>query len=151
MAKKDLTLSDGTFIPSGTVIVAASSATHSDSEYYTDPDVFNPWRFSSKREEDGENARHQFVATSTEYISFGHGKHAWLVPAFPRLFQEVYLIFRSPGRFFAANELKAMFAYTVMNYDVKFEGDIPRPPNVWIGNRVLPNTGVRVLFKKRTN
>lgn len=77
MALKDLTLSDGTFIPAGTVLVAPSSATHADSEYYAEPNVFNPWRFSDKREEDGENARHQFVATSTEYISFGHGKHAW--------------------------------------------------------------------------
>ena len=79
MALKDLTLSDGTFIPSGTVIAAASFATHTDAEYYAEPEVFNPWRFSDKREEDGESARHQFVATSTEFIPFGHGKHAWLV------------------------------------------------------------------------
>ncbi|KAK7686504.1 hypothetical protein QCA50_010102 [Cerrena zonata] len=131
MAKKDITLSDGTFIPTGTVIAAASSATHLDSENYTDPNVFDPWRFSSKREEDGENARHQFVATSTEYIPFGHGKHA------------------CPGRFFAANELKTMLAYTIVNYDVKFEGDIPRPQNVWHGNRVVPDTSVNVLFRKR--
>ena len=79
MALKDLTLSDGTFIPSGTVIAAASFATHTDAEYYAKPEVFNPWRFSDKREADGESARHQFVATSTEFIPFGHGKHAWSV------------------------------------------------------------------------
>ena len=42
-----------------------------------------------------------------------------------------------------------MFAHTVLNYDVKFEGDIPRPPNVWYGNRVVPNTSAKVLFRKR--
>ena len=74
---KDLHFSDGTFIPVGTSIVAAASATHMDEENYDHPEIFNPWRFSNIREEDGEATKHQFVSTSVDYIPFGHGKHAW--------------------------------------------------------------------------
>lgn len=76
-ALKDMTLSDGTFIPAGTILMAASTATHLDPDNYEDPTVFNPWRFSDMRDKDGEGTRHQLVSTSADYISFGHGKHAW--------------------------------------------------------------------------
>ena len=54
----------------------------------------------------------------------------------------------SPGRFFAANELKAMMAYIVMNYDVKLEQEGVRPPNVYAGFVVAPNPTAKVLFRK---
>ena len=77
MAMKDLTLSDGTFIPAKTIIVAPASPTHEDTDNYSNPLVFDPWRFSDMRAEEGEGNKHQFVTTSTEYLVFGHGKHAW--------------------------------------------------------------------------
>ena len=57
----------------------------------------------------------------------------------------------SPGRFFAANELKAMLAYIVVHYDLKVTGADPaaRPPNVYFANTVLPNPKGQVLFRKR--
>ena len=55
----------------------------------------------------------------------------------------------SPGRFFAANELKAMMAHIVLNYDIKFEKEGVRPPNQWLGTVVLPNPTAKVLFRKR--
>ncbi len=73
----DLTLSDGTLIPAGTICAAAAVPTHTDSENYTNPDIFDPFRFSEMREEEGESTKHQFVSTSADYISCGHGKHAW--------------------------------------------------------------------------
>lgn len=57
----------------------------------------------------------------------------------------------SPGRFFAANELKAMLAYIVVNYDVKFEDEGVRPPNMWLGLTILPDPTATVLFRKREN
>ena len=33
----------------------------------------------------------------------------------------------SPGRFFAANQLKAILAHIVLNYDLKIGGDGKRP------------------------
>lgn len=73
---KDITLSNGTFLPAGTMLTAPSWHTHTDPENYVDPMVFNPWRFSDMRDK-GDTTRHQFVSTSADYISFGHGKHAW--------------------------------------------------------------------------
>ncbi|CAL1693826.1 unnamed protein product [Somion occarium] len=130
-AMKDIRFSNGLFIPAGTMIVAPAVAMHMDDENYTNADVFDPWRFSDLRGEEGEITKHQFVSTSVDYIAFGHGKHA------------------CPGRFFAANELKAMLAHTVMNYDVKFENEGVRPPNVWFATTVSPDPTAKVLFRKR--
>ena len=60
-----------------------------------------------------------------------------------------YHIYCSPGRFFAANELKAMLAHILLNYDVKMADGGGRPENVWIGVSSLPNTGAEMLFRKR--
>ena len=76
-AGKDIVLSDGTFIPRGTLMVTAAHSLHHDDSVYADPDVFDPWRFSRQREREGEAMKHQFVNTSVDYVPFGHGKHAW--------------------------------------------------------------------------
>ena len=55
----------------------------------------------------------------------------------------------SPGRFFAANELKAMLGYIVLNFDLKLEGDGKRPENVHRGPTVVPSPSARVFFRKR--
>ena len=57
--------------------------------------------------------------------------------------------FCSPGRFFAASEIKAIFAHIVLNYDIKFENDGARPEDVWFGNAIIPNPTAKVLFRKR--
>ena len=76
-AMKDVTLSDGTFIPKGTLVVAAAYPMHHDDSNYVDASVFDPFRFARMCEEEGQGTKHQFVHTSTKYIPFGHGKHAW--------------------------------------------------------------------------
>ena len=55
----------------------------------------------------------------------------------------------SPGRFFAANELKAMLAYIVLNYDLKAGGDGSRPANIYFASSVVPSPTGTVLFRKR--
>ena len=55
----------------------------------------------------------------------------------------------SPGRFFAANELKAMLAFMVVHYDIKLAGDGVRPPNVYFGNSVVPSPAGKLMFRKR--
>ena len=79
LAMKDFTFSDGTFIPQGTFVSAIAMPMHRDDEFYPDGEMFNPWRFSEMRDEDGEGLRHQMVSTGSDYIAFGHGKHAWYV------------------------------------------------------------------------
>ena len=76
-ALKDITLVDGTFIPKGTMVCAASYPIHHDEAHYADAEEFDPFRFSRMREKEGEGVKHQFVNTSVDYIPFGHGRHAW--------------------------------------------------------------------------
>ena len=45
--------------------------------------------------------------------------------------------------------MKAMFAYIVLNYDVKMANGGGRPENVWYGRSSLPDTKAEVLFRKR--
>ena len=78
-ALKDVTLSDGTVLPAGTLVVANSFATHRDDAHYPNAGEFDPFRFARIREGDGEGTKHQFVATSTSYVPFGVGRHAWYV------------------------------------------------------------------------
>lgn len=44
-----------------------------------------------------------------------------------------------------------MFAYVVMNYDVKFKTEGKRPENLWFANVLVPNPTAHVLFRKRQN
>jgi len=130
-ALKDYTLPDGTFVPSGTFISAASLAMQHDEGNYEDAHMFKPWRFSDMRSEEGESTRHHMVSTSSVYTSFGHGK------------------FACPGRFFAANELKAMMAHFVLTYDVKMEEEGVVPEPFWFGVNRLPNPTAKVMFRRR--
>jgi len=55
----------------------------------------------------------------------------------------------SPGRFFAAAELKIIVAEMLLNYDVELEGVSGRPQNMVFGISVAPNPTARVMFTKR--
>ncbi|KAF8575896.1 cytochrome P450 [Ramaria rubella] len=130
-ALKDFTFSDGTHIPKGALVSAASTATHHNEAMYNNSDTFDGFRFSDIREKDGQGMTNQFVATNPDYISFGHGKHA------------------CPGRFFAANELKAVMAHLVLNYDIKLENEGTRPPNMWFALQCMPNIMAGVMVRRR--
>ncbi|EKM50979.1 uncharacterized protein PHACADRAFT_262885, partial [Phanerochaete carnosa HHB-10118-sp] len=62
-ALKDYTFSDGTFIPKGSYVSTSKMAIHDTCEYYDEPHVFDPWRFSNMRDETGEGTKHQMVNT----------------------------------------------------------------------------------------
>ena len=55
----------------------------------------------------------------------------------------------SPGRFFAANQLKAILAHIVVNYDLKIGGDGKRPENIYFAANMIPNPKGEILFRKR--
>lgn len=78
-AMKPFTFSDGTYIPKGTLLSVATTR-HEEESIYPHADEFHGFRFSDMRQGEGENTKNQYVATSTDYITFGHGKHAWCVP-----------------------------------------------------------------------
>ncbi|KZT20329.1 cytochrome P450 [Neolentinus lepideus HHB14362 ss-1] len=130
LALKDFVFSDGTFVPEGTILAVASGPLHHDGAVYPHGSNFDGFRFANIREEEGEGTRHQMVATTAVYVSFGHGRHA------------------CPGRFFAANELKTMMAHIVSSYDVKF-ADGMLPVNTYFATACVPDRKAKVLFRKR--
>ncbi|TFK70908.1 cytochrome P450 [Pluteus cervinus] len=132
-AMKDFTFSDGTVVPKGSYVFAASRATHLDKVNYPNPHEFQGFRFSDMREDEGEeeSSKHQTAYLGLDWVIFGGGKHP------------------CPGRFFAVDELKAMLAYILLNYDVKLaEGEGPPEP-MWFGANRIPNRKAHVLFRKR--
>ena len=148
-AVKDFTFSDGTLIPKGTRINAGLVALHHDGALYENPELFDPFRFADMGE-DGDGAKHQFVSTSPGYLSFGHGLHAWYVSLSGTTVRVVLnFFFVSPGRFFAAAELKMMLAHVVTTYDIKLEENISRPRSLHIGNSIGANPTAKVMFRKR--
>ena len=78
-AMRDYTFADGTFIPRGTMVGIGARAVHFDDRLYENAQVFEPFRFVDTDKVDGEGARHRFVSTGIDYLSFGHGKYAWYV------------------------------------------------------------------------
>ncbi|KAL5483395.1 hypothetical protein ACEPAI_8626 [Sanghuangporus weigelae] len=128
----DMTLSDGTFLPAGTHIACNAFAVHNDDDNYEDAKEFRPFRFAEIRDGSAEEGtKHQFVSTSNEYLPFGHGRHA------------------CPGRFFAANELKAMLAYIVLAYDFKLPDGSQRPKDIEFAQALAPDPKAHVLFRRR--
>lgn len=97
MAKEGLDTPSGVHVDYWrTVMVPHYSVLHDKNVYGEDADQFKPFRFSEQRADESVNyvqrARKAFPTTSTEFLAFGHGKHA------------------CPGRFFATNEIKLLFA-----------------------------------------
>ncbi|KAH7021846.1 P450 monooxygenase [Ilyonectria destructans] len=109
-----ITLSDGTYLAKGV--------------HLTSPDKFDGHRFLRMREQPGQENKWQFVSTSPQFLSFGHGKHA------------------CPGRFFASNEIKIALAHLILRYDWRFIGDVPRSKEA---HRFVPDPDVLIAYRAR--
>ncbi|KAI0725682.1 cytochrome P450 [Fomitopsis betulina] len=126
-AVRDYTFADGTFIPKGTMVVAATHCLHFEADRYGDPAVFDPRRYDGL-----SSSKDNLTTMNDHYWSFGHGQHA------------------CTGRFFAATVLKVLTAHTVVTYDVKLPGNSRSiPPPMWISTLLFPNRKANVLFRKR--
>jgi len=71
------TFSDGTYVPKGSWVVSPAREIHSDAKIYENPTEFDGFRFSRIREQQGQEAKHQMVSLSNDYLAFGTGRHAW--------------------------------------------------------------------------
>ncbi|KAL3417887.1 hypothetical protein PVAG01_10897 [Phlyctema vagabunda] len=131
MTTADLKLSEGLTLPKGTSVAVSANGPNMTSPFIKDPEEFKGFRYAELRDLPGNENRFQFVTTGMDSLNFGHGSHA------------------CPGRFFASNEIKVAIAFLLQNYDLKFkEGG--RPPNIYTGTDVLPNTFAEVMFRKRS-
>ena len=127
----DLTLPDGTTIPKGSMIGAATQEIARDPQLWKDPENFDGFRFEKLRQVAGNENRYQFVTTGINSMQFGHGKHA------------------CPGRFFAANEIKLILVRLITDYDVKLPEGEGRPKNIEAFSGVRPDHEKAILMKRR--
>lgn len=124
-----IVLSDGTVLPKGANI-SVSTKPLEDDEIYPNAATYDGYRFLKKRQEPGNEHRHQFVTTTTDHFVFGHGVHA------------------CPGRFFAANETKILLLHLLMKYDWKLQSG-GRPKNFENGTESITDPTIEMLFRSR--
>jgi cytochrome P450 len=74
VAQKPFTFSDGTYLPSGTFVAVPSKAMYRDPSLYPDGERFDGFRFDRK---DEAHTMSHLASTSSDWLHFGHGKHAW--------------------------------------------------------------------------
>ncbi|KAJ6188969.1 hypothetical protein N7519_003877 [Penicillium mononematosum] len=129
LAHKQIVLSDGSVIPKGANMFV-STKTLEDDSIYPNASTYDGYRFYKKRQQPGNEHRHQFVTTTSEHFVFGHGIHA------------------CPGRFFAANETKIMLLHLLLKYDWKLQSG-GRPPNIENGVESITDPRVEILFRSR--
>ncbi|KAF8467577.1 cytochrome P450 [Russula ochroleuca] len=132
LALRPFTFSNGVTVPAGTIVSIPASAAHIDERIFPNADEFDGFRFLKLRESDGGtlSSRYQAVSGSSEHLVFGLGRHI------------------CPGRFFAVNEVKALFAHIVTTYDIRFEEGKGAPRQYSIAGFRFPGKA-NVMFRTR--
>ncbi|KAJ5638388.1 hypothetical protein N7490_008267 [Penicillium lividum] len=129
LVKQDITLSDGEFLPRGTMTLVLSQQMR-DPSLYPNPDEFQPDRFLKMRQIPGKENQAQFVTTSPQHMGFSHGRHA------------------CPGRFFAGTETKILLCHLLLKYDFRLTDQSPSD-SVAFGFALIPNPGVKLDIRRR--
>lgn len=127
----DFTFSDGKVVPKGCIIASPTYVVHHDNAIYSSPNTFDPFRFA-RPNRDGDGTREQLISISSDFMVFGHGRHA------------------CPGRAFAALVQKTLLARIVTSYDLKLEDNAPRSLKTSeFGIFVAPDPTTRILMRRR--
>jgi cytochrome P450 len=121
----------------------------SDGELFGDPFKFDPFRYSRVREastttssgprKEGSETKVpvpnlSFVFTGSQFLPFGHGKHA------------------CPGRYLVDFELKMILAYILLNYKIEFPTEYQgkRPGVTWMAEVLMPPSEAKIRVRSRT-
>lgn len=129
LARKTVTLSDGTTIRKGTSIFVSGERMW-DPKVYPNPNEFDAYRFLRLRETPGNETSAQLVSVSPQHLGFGLGKHA------------------CPGRFFAANEIKIALCHILLKYDFRLaEGS--QPEILSMGSEISANPFTKLQIRRR--
>ncbi|KAE9370254.1 putative cytochrome P450 [Stipitochalara longipes BDJ] len=133
----NLKTEDGIVLPKGCDVSILSFSNQTDDDVFEFPYEFIPFRYAELREAAGPRpltSNLSFVSTGTQYLPFGHGKHA------------------CPGRFLVDFELKMILAYILLNYDIEFpevyEGK--RPDVRWVAEVLMPPNGAKIRVRRCT-
>lgn len=149
IAEGGVDVGDDLHLPKGAKVVFPNHGIHNDPDFYGE--TANQWdgfRFSRPREDylaqiekSGsetkdmskvlEQKNQNLISTGTDFLSFGHGRHA------------------CPGRFFASQEMKLAIAHIVMNYDIEVVGG-ERPKNISVAGSVFPSEDAEIRVRLRS-
>lgn len=99
-ALRDITLSNGLFIPKGELAAVAADRMNNP-DVWENPENYDPYRFMRMREDPDKAFTAQLENTNGDHIGFGWNPRA------------------CPGRFFASKEIKILLAHILIQYDVK--------------------------------
>jgi len=111
----------GHFVPAGTFAAVAPHFTHHMSEYWPDPEAFDPGRFASDRREDKV---HRYA-----WEPFGGGVHKCI------------------GMFFAGAEIKTIMHHLLLKFDWSVPADYVAPLN--FTSLPFPEDGQPVNLRRR--
>ncbi len=78
VAKNGVKLPSGQHLPKGTKVSVHAYPVHHDEDVYRENWKFDPFRFC-EMSEDGKWKGLSLVTTSTNFMAFSHGRHAWYV------------------------------------------------------------------------
>ncbi|KAL8353938.1 hypothetical protein RB601_003675 [Gaeumannomyces tritici] len=131
MTTSPLVLDDGTVVPKDATVYFDMHNSNNSPEMQPggDPALFDGFRYSQAREEEGLSNKYLLATTGADHLLFGHGKES------------------CPGRFFAAAEIKVLLAYLLLNFDLALPG--PRPQHRWVGFAGVMDRGATVLMQRR--
>ncbi|KAF4986406.1 hypothetical protein FDECE_15979 [Fusarium decemcellulare] len=131
LAVKDLTFSDGTFVPKGTSVGVISHGRHMDDDIVPDATTFDAFRYEKARAQPGMENQFTFGQASQDNLLFGLGKHA------------------CPGRHFASVLIKLVLTHILAHYDIKFIDGRSPPSGTWTQKFRNPDFGYLIDWKYR--
>lgn len=132
--RQPISLSDGTYLPAGTKLLAPQCGISQDERYFSNAQTFDALRFFRMRQRSDDDAnRFQFTSISDTNMNFGAGKHA------------------CPGRFFAGNEIKMILAYFLLNFDMKLKDGESRPKAMILMMSKTPDPNAEIMFRRRSS
>ncbi|KEY73815.1 hypothetical protein S7711_03114 [Stachybotrys chartarum IBT 7711] len=135
VAADEFDVGNGVMLPKGVRVVFPTLSIHHDSAFYDNASQYDAFRFSRQFEgpkdevEKQKGERDSITANNKSFLAFGYGRHA------------------CPGRWYAAQVLKQMLAYLVLNYDIEVIDK--RPTRQAILNIILPPTEMKIRVRHK--
>ncbi|KAJ5265329.1 hypothetical protein N7524_006347 [Penicillium chrysogenum] len=128
---EEITLSDGTLLPKGSVIGVSADRMWSPS-VHENPAQFDGFRFQRMRDQPGGSTNQaHLVSTSVNHLAFGHGKHA------------------CAGRFFVAHEAKIALTHLLLKYDWKLASTSANAKPMEFGLVLQANPKAKICIRGR--
>lgn len=128
------TLSDGTYLPSGTYISVPTTAVSHDAKFFPNPDTFDGLRFYNMRQRSPADAnKHQLTTLENSATYFGGGRHG------------------CPGRTFASVEAKMIISTLILKYDFKLKEEDGTPREFQFQSLLIVNPAKEILVRDRVD